>query len=62
MSQLLEKSRLHQRFPQLQVEGAAGQDERRVVIKALQDVRCEENETKRPDITLTNTLTFSQAF
>lgn len=37
---LFKQSRLNTRFPQLQVKGAAGQDEWRVVVKVLQDVRC----------------------
>jgi len=42
MSELFKKSQLHDGFAQLQVERAAGQDERRVVVEALQDVCCRE--------------------
>lgn len=40
--QLLEQSGLQDGLTQLQVEGAAGQDERRVAVEALQDVSCRE--------------------
>lgn len=43
MSELLEQSGLHDGFTQLQVKGAAGQDERRVAVEALQDVGCRKN-------------------
>lgn len=44
--ELFKKSRLQDGFTQLQVKRAAGQDERRVVVEALQDVGCkEEGET-----------------
>lgn len=42
MAELLEQGGLHDGFTQLQVEGAAGQDERRVAVEALQDVTCRE--------------------
>lgn len=44
VSELFKESGLHDGLAQLQVEGAAGQDERRVVVEALQDVACRETQ------------------
>lgn len=48
MGELFKQSRLHDGFTQLQVKRTAGQDERRVVVEALQDVGCRKRE--RPSI------------
>lgn len=61
--ELLEQSRLHDGFTQLQVKRAAGQDERRVVVEALQDVACRKRD-RHPLrlLSITNDLTFATAF
>lgn len=41
-AELIKERRLADGVAQLQVEGAAGQDERRVAVEALQDVACRE--------------------
>lgn len=46
-AELIKERRLVDGVAQFQAEGAAGQDERRVAVEALQDVACREREPLR---------------